>query len=282
MSTLSSLLGVQFTGNTGSTGLTGATGVNGIQGVSGSTGLVGLTGATGVIGASGLIGLTGSTGLTGATGSNGLTGATGVNGIQGASGSTGLQGASGSTGLTGATGIQGASGSTGLTGATGANGAQGASGSTGLQGASGSTGTAGTGGAQGASGPGANQTLNTTSSVTFAGLTVNGAITATGDVTAFSTSDARLKTNITNILSALNKVSQLNGVTFNWNDIAIAQGKDADEVEAGVIAQEVQAVLPEVVSERENGYLAVRYDRLVPLLIEAIKELNEEVQRLKS
>ena len=115
---------------------------------------------------------------------------------------------------------------------------------------------------------------------TSTGLTITGAITATGDITAFSASDVRLKTNITTIEDALNKVASINGVTFNWNDLA--EDKDESIREAGVIAQEIQAVLPEVVTQRDNGYLAVRYEKIIPLLIEAIKELKTEVENLKS
>ena len=71
----------------------------------------------------------------------------------------------------------------------------------------------------------------------------------------------------------------MSGVTFNWN--ALAEGKDLNSREPGVIAQEIQAVLPEAVALRDNGYLGVRYEKLVPLLIEAIKELNEKINKLE-
>jgi len=110
------------------------------------------------------------------------------------------------------------------------------------------------------------------------GLSVQGAITASGDITAFYTSDKRLKDNITPIPNALDKVASLSGNTFDWNDKTDKVGS-----ETGVIAQEVQALgLPDVVTERDNGYLAVRYEKLVPLLIEAIKELKAEVEELKA
>ena len=126
------------------------------------------------------------------------------------------------------------------------------------------------------------QAVGSGNSPTFSGLTIYGAITATGDITAFYTSDARLKTNVTNITSAASKVSQLNGVTFNWNNAAVELGKSANVTEAGVIAQEVQQVLPEAVTERDNGYLAVHYEKLVPLLIEAIKEQQSTIDQLSS
>jgi len=110
--------------------------------------------------------------------------------------------------------------------------------------------------------------------------TFSGAITSTGDITAYYSSDARLKTNIEVIPNALEKVSTLDGVTFNWNDLAV--DKDVNVRESGVIAQQIKEVLPEAVTTRNTGYLAVRYEKLVPLLIEAIKELTAKVNTLES
>jgi hypothetical protein len=108
---------------------------------------------------------------------------------------------------------------------------------------------------------------------------LTGAFTATGDITAFGTSDKRLKTNISVIDNALDKINKISGYTFNWNELA--EDKDQTLREAGVLAQEVEEVLPEVTTTREDGYKAVRYEKLVPLLIEAIKELSEKVERLE-
>ena len=108
----------------------------------------------------------------------------------------------------------------------------------------------------------------------------DGSFTTKGDITAFFSSDKRLKTNIRPIENALNKVSQISGVTYNWNENSV--DKDLDRRESGVIAQEIIEVLPEVVTERDNGYLAVQYERLIPLLIESIKELKQEVETLKN
>jgi hypothetical protein len=116
-------------------------------------------------------------------------------------------------------------------------------------------------------------------------LYVNGALNVTGDITAYYTSDARLKTNIFNIENALDKVNRLNGVTFEWNETGRSLFDEdfvIPDLEVGVIAQEIQAVLPEVVTTRNNGMLAVNYEKIVPLLIEAIKELSAEVTKLKS
>ena len=110
-------------------------------------------------------------------------------------------------------------------------------------------------------------------------FTLTGAFTATGDITAFGTSDERLKTNVSVIDNALDKINKISGYTFNWNELA--EDKDQTLREAGVLAQEVEEVLPEVTTTREDGYKAVRYEKLVPLLIEAIKELSEKVERLE-
>ena len=108
-------------------------------------------------------------------------------------------------------------------------------------------------------------------------LEVFGEIFSRGDITAFYTSDERLKENITPIPNALAKVASISGNTFDWNDKSDKEGS-----ETGVIAQEVESLgLPDVVTTRDNGYKAVRYEKLVPLLIEAIKELKEEVDELK-
>ena len=109
--------------------------------------------------------------------------------------------------------------------------------------------------------------------------TFTSAIICNGDITAFAGSDKRLKTNIETIDNALDKVIQISGVKYNWNELA--EGKDITVREAGVIAQEIKEVLPEAVIERDTGYLAVRYERLIPLLIEAVKELSGKVEELQ-
>ena len=110
-------------------------------------------------------------------------------------------------------------------------------------------------------------------------LKVTGDVGATGDIVAYISSDKRLKDNIQPIEGALDKVSKISGNTFDWNEEKqnIYKGKDY-----GVIAQEIQEVMPELVDTRDNGYLAVKYDKIVPLLIESIKELKKEIEELKS
>jgi len=114
-----------------------------------------------------------------------------------------------------------------------------------------------------------------------------GEIRATNDVTAFYSSDKSLKENIKNIENPLDKVSQINGVTFDWTDDYIKQHGGEDKYfvrknDVGVIAQEIEKVLPQVVATREDGIKAVKYDRIVALLIESVKELKKEVEELKS
>jgi hypothetical protein len=109
-----------------------------------------------------------------------------------------------------------------------------------------------------------------------------GEIRATNNVTAFYSSDERLKDNVQVITNALAKVLQIRGVEFDWNNLTEPEdGYFVRKHDVGVIAQEIEKVLPEVVANREDGIKAVKYDRIIPLLIEAIKELKAEVDALK-
>tara|TARA_B110000977_G_scaffold186808_1_gene253208 strand:+ start:347 stop:3811 length:3465 start_codon:yes stop_codon:yes gene_type:complete len=114
--------------------------------------------------------------------------------------------------------------------------------------------------------------------------TTVGRIDAANDVVAFSSSDKKLKENIKPIKNALDKVSQISGVEFDWKELTEDEklsihGNEGHDV--GVIAQEIEKVLPEVVQTRDNGYKAVKYEKIVPLLIESIKELKAEIEELK-
>ena len=127
--------------------------------------------------------------------------------------------------------------------------------------------------------------MNAEANASFDGstLAVTGAITATGDITAFSSSDKTLKKNISNIENAVDKVSKINGVYYNWTFEAQEKHKHfGKEKEIGVIAQEVEEVLPEIVQTRDDGTKAVKYERLCALLIESVKELKKEIEELKS
>ena len=114
-----------------------------------------------------------------------------------------------------------------------------------------------------------------------------GQIRAINNITSYYSSDKKLKTNIRPIANALDKVMSINGVQFEWTDDFIESegGEDGFFIrkhDVGVIAQEIEKVLPEVVAERDDGIKAVKYDRIVALLIEAIKELKQEVDTLKN
>ena len=157
-----------------------------------------------------------------------------------------------------------------------------------------------------------NQGVATSNSVNFAGITASGLLTVNGtgtseftshlkshclgvgvnasgvsgeihagaDIVAYASSDERLKENIKPIENPIGKIAKISGNTFDWienSDIHSHKGSDI-----GVIAQEIEAVLPELVTTRENGYKAVKYDKVVALLIEAVKEQQSQIDELKS
>jgi hypothetical protein len=133
------------------------------------------------------------------------------------------------------------------------------------------------------------QAIGTGSSVQFGSFGVgtgasgtSGEIRATNNITAYY-SDDRLKTRLGNIQNALDKVMSLNGFQYEANEVAQALGY-AVKPEVGLSAQEVQAVLPEVVvpAPIDEKYLTIHYERVIPLLVEAIKELKAEIDNLKS
>lgn len=120
---------------------------------------------------------------------------------------------------------------------------------------------------------GGQSTVNIGGTLTSKDILATGTLKCNGDITAFATSDKRLKKNITVIDNSLDKISKLSGVNFDWDTELQSVHEGAD---TGVIAQEVEEVMPTAVTTRENGYKAVKYDRLIPLLIEAVKELKEQ------
>ena len=134
--------------------------------------------------------------------------------------------------------------------------------------------------------------VTTSGSITSGALTVTGAITATGNITAYY-SDKRLKDIIGTIPNALSKVLSISGILYTPNSLAASFGYSDTDQQAGVIAQEIQRVLPEAVhpapfdtdkdgnSKSGDNYLTVQYERLVPLLIEAIKEQNTYIVDLE-
>tara|TARA_Y100001973_G_scaffold89627_1_gene136157 strand:+ start:2560 stop:8361 length:5802 start_codon:yes stop_codon:yes gene_type:complete len=110
------------------------------------------------------------------------------------------------------------------------------------------------------------------------GVKVQGQLDVTQDIIAFSGSDRRLKDNIVPIPNALEKVISISGNTFNWNSASSKEGKG----DTGVIAQEIEALgLPGLTTIRDDGTHAVAYEKLVPLLIEAVKDLAKTVSELE-
>ena len=108
---------------------------------------------------------------------------------------------------------------------------------------------------------------------------ISGSLNVTGDVVAYSTSDERLKDNIKLISNPIEKVQQLRGVEFDWNDKSMFK---AGKHDYGVIAQDVQKVLPELVKESHTGYLGVDYDKIIGLLIEVVKEQEKRIKELEN
>jgi hypothetical protein len=109
--------------------------------------------------------------------------------------------------------------------------------------------------------------------------TTAGLIRAENEIVAFASSDERLNANKTLLTDSLSKLSQLNGYEFDWIPMRGIHENEGHDI--GVIAQEVEKILPEIVTTRDNGYMAVKYEKIVPLLIEAIKELSGQVKDLQ-
>jgi hypothetical protein len=108
----------------------------------------------------------------------------------------------------------------------------------------------------------------------------SGGFTCDGDITAFKSSDKRLKDNIVKIENPIEKIKKIGGYNFEWNKLGekytINKGNDV-----GVIAQEIEDVLPEATTTRDNGYKAVQYEKIVPLLIECIKSQQSMIEGLQ-
>jgi len=145
-------------------------------------------------------------------------------------------------------------------------------------------------------------TITSTGTLSMSGsytgtFTVTGAIRSTSDITAYY-SDERLKQDITPIANALDKIVQISGVTYRSNDVAKEHGYTNDKLQYGVIAQEIEAIMPEIVvpapfdiakneetgeeySKTGENYKTVQYEKIIPLLIESIKQLKQELDELK-
>ncbi len=114
------------------------------------------------------------------------------------------------------------------------------------------------------------------------GVGISGALNVGGDITAFATSDEKLKENLVPIPNAVDKVGIITGYTYKWKtegtDYASVHGTE----DTGVIAQQIEALgLPGITTTRENGTKAISYKRLIPILIEAIKELDTRLKTLE-
>ncbi len=109
-------------------------------------------------------------------------------------------------------------------------------------------------------------------------LEVAGTMAAEADVIAYMSSDKRLKDNIKPIENPIEKIKQIGGYTFDWNNNqSTYKGSDV-----GVIAQEIEKVLPSLVNDRNDGYKGVKYDKIVSLLIEGIKDQQKQIDDLKT
>ena len=114
--------------------------------------------------------------------------------------------------------------------------------------------------------------------LTVAGdISGSGTLRMNGDIIAYYSSDERLKDNLIPISSASYKITQIGGYEFDWNK----ESKDYTGHDVGVIAQEIEKVLPEVVITRQDGYKAVKYEKIIPLLVQGLKEQQEEINQLK-
>jgi hypothetical protein len=114
--------------------------------------------------------------------------------------------------------------------------------------------------------------------LTVAGdISGSGTLRMNGDIIAYYSSDERLKDNLIPISSASYKITQIGGYEFDWNK----ESKDYTGHDVGIIAQEIEKVLPEVVITRQDGYKAVKYEKIIPLLVQGLKEQQEEINQLK-
>ena len=159
----------------------------------------------------------------------------------------------------------------GATGPTGDKGAQGTTGGPGTAGDKGATGTKGDTGTSNIYATAMNQYVGTSDSPTFS------EVRSTGDIIAYYSSDKRLKNEIKVIPNALKLINKINGYSFVWDvdKQDTYSGKDY-----GVVAQEIEEIMPELVTTRENGFKAVKYEKIISLLIAAIKEQQIQIDKL--
>lgn len=264
---LSELLNNTYSGYTGSKGDTGFTGSQGDLGYTGSQGFTGSQGERGFTGSQGDTGFVGSRGNTGFTGSQGIQGDIGFTGSQGIQGDTGFTGSQGATGFTGSVGFVGSRGNTGFTGSVGFVGSIGFTGSQGpstLINATNDTTTVTLYPVMiGAAG--SNQTPKTTTTKLYFDA-------ATGTLSATelnSLSDITLKKDIKPIDDALSVINSIDGIEFNWID--------NNKKSYGVMAQQIESIIPDLVSNHHHK--TVNYSGIIAFLIQAIKQLNDKIER---
>ena len=125
--------------------------------------------------------------------------------------------------------------------------------------------------------PAANLTLDVGTATMAWGNVYCNNLRAFGDVEANYTSDLNIKTNLRSIDNTWEILEKINGYLFEWDTDDHRSG----ETDLGVIAQEVQEVLPFLVSQRDDGTLAVKYQSLIPLLVDAVKNLKQDVEELR-
>jgi collagen type VII alpha len=282
------------TGPSGPSGVDGNIGAIGPQGPQGVAGPTGPGGEVGNLGPQGPQGAPGPSGPSGPSGVDGNIGAIGPQGPQGVQGPTGPSGEVGNPGPQGPQGVQGPTGPQGQTGDVGNPGPQGPQGPQGIKGDTGAQGPQGVFGPQGPQGPGtgiidlstglvdniyyptlvATTSGNfTTATVSFEKLYFDSQSGTLNSVTFNSLSDASMKTNVNQIHNALDTVERIKGVGFSW--------RDNDESTYGFIAQDIEAVIPEIVSSNHKGIKSLNYDAIIPFLVESIKELSTEIKELK-
>lgn len=121
--------------------------------------------------------------------------------------------------------------------------------------------------------------IGTTSPASDSMLQVNGNVRGTSFI---ETSDKRFKKDIKPLNDSLKKVLELNGVSYKNSNKAPGKDNTPDTIQLGMVAQEVEAILPEVVSSDGEGFKSLNYTRLVPVLVEAIKELHQQTDALKA
>lgn len=247
-------------GAKGNTGSAGGQGEQGDQGIQGNIGAPGLLGPTGAKGDDGIQGAKGNIGNTGAAGSDGDDGATGGQGIQGVKGNTGNTGAAGTNGTNGSTGAKGDKGNTGNTGAAGSNGSQGVMGERGAPGSDGATGPQGPAGL-----------LNVSTQTVYGTKTFNNSVYAPDFI---ESSDRELK-NVRSKVKGKSLALKLNPITYTWKK------GDTKSINLGFVAQEVHEVSEALVNTMPNGFLGVKYSKVVVLNNAAIQEHDKEIQELR-